>query len=258
MADPSVKQFQFLSQTLHRDPEQRIIRAKHKVMSGCIRRSRFFAGPDRAVRAACLHQAVGIALRQIRNHADAALVKRRLLLHGPDGLPGKNALLVIHDPRFAEKQPGKQFQVEIQRLFPRLVRQLIQIHGHPKRTSFCPHGNRIVKGAVRIYHRIKAFKMPFLIRIPEPGADTLFRGIHRTLQLFRNRLPLAGRGFKPDVTVCRDPFPVHQKTYATLMAFRVDILKRNHIHAVIAEIPVFLFQTETGRFAAHVHHRSLH
>ena len=51
---------------------------------------------------------------------------------------------------------------------------------------------------------------------------------------------------------------MHQQAYTALMSFRIDILKRNHIHAMIAEIPVFLFQTETGRFAAHVHHRSLH
>ena len=95
--------------------------------------------------------------------------------------------------------------------------------------------------------------MPLFIRITEARHDPAFLRVCLPVHLRRDRLPLAGGGFKPHVPVGGDPFAVHQQADTSLMAFRIDILEGDHIDPLVCEVTCFLVKTEFRLFFLQFH-----
>ena len=74
------------------------------------------------------------------------------------------------------------------------------------------------------------------IRVVQAGGDGVLRLGELALALLGQGLPLAGRLFEANVAVCGDAVAVHEDAHAGLVPGGVDVVKRHHVYARIAEV----------------------
>ena len=56
------------------------------------------------------------------------------------------------------------------------------------------------------------------------------------VELFRYGLPLSGRGFQADVSVCCHTVSVHNDAYPSLVSFGIDVIKSHDVDSLVLEI----------------------
>ena len=76
--------------------------------------------------------------------------------------------------------------------------------------------------------------MTVCIRVAETGNDLLT--VNHSVKFLWDRLPLAWGLVKTDVSVCSNTFTVHDERYSALVTFRIEVIERHGIDALIIEI----------------------
>ena len=87
---------------------------------------------------------------------------------------------------------------------------------------------------IGINHGILAGEMAAGIRETKRGDDAIT--LHFASKLLWYRLPLSGRGVKPDVSVTGHAMSMHQDGDTALMAFRIKVVESHHVHPVLVEV----------------------
>ena len=153
---------------------------------------------------------------------------------GGVGLLGIDSLLVVHDPGFAEKVAREEFDIES--CAPeKLVRDRgVEIHRYEESPARRLQRHGVGHAVVGIYHGVETCVMAAGVRETKRGDDAV--SIHLAAELFRDRLPLAGRGLEAYVAVAGDTAAVHQHGDAALMALGIEIVKGHDVHPVLVEV----------------------
>ena len=157
---------------------------------------------------------------------DIALLReqRRIRLLREDALP------VVHQPGLAEEVAREEFEVEARAARQHLGHRPVQVDRDQEALAGRLQRDGVRQLHVRVDHGVEARHVAGRIRKAERRGDAL--PLDLAAKLFRDRLPLAGRGLETDVAVARHAAPVHQHGDAALVSFGVKIIESHHVHAV--------------------------
>ena len=152
------------------------------------------------------------------------------------GLLREDSCLIIHNPRFAKKRTGEKFEIKSYLPNKFFGDRTVQVYRDFYRTTNTSYCYSIVKLKIRINHRVETCQMTGRIRVRKIGNNSIGGYIHFTTSLCRNRLPLSGGLFQTYVAISCDSVSMHDDTNATLMSFRVNVVKCHYIHTAILKI----------------------